>query len=174
MDTSAPIIEVLSSLTPKQCEMLELVAEGLTGKEIAAQLDISHSAVSQRIETLRNKFGGLTKNEIARIYRQHLADRVDQACIEDTGQKNHLPHREQDADERPWAGFTPTLTFADSMSFDASPPWSMREEVKLVPKVLNGENAIAARWAYVAVAAVGMTVMLLVLLAVASTIGDLV
>jgi len=59
----------LDALTPKQREVLRMVAEGLTSKEIARKIDISESAVNQRIETIRQRLGGLPRSQIARLYR---------------------------------------------------------------------------------------------------------
>lgn len=60
----------LDTLTPKQREVVILVAEGLTSKEIARKLGITESAVNQRIEVVRQRLGGLSRSAIARIYRQ--------------------------------------------------------------------------------------------------------
>lgn len=46
------------------------VADGLTSKEIARKLGISESAVNQRIETIRQRLGGLPRSHIARLHRQ--------------------------------------------------------------------------------------------------------
>lgn len=59
----------LDAITPKQREVLRMVAEGLTSKEIARKLDISESAVNQRIETIRQRLDGLPRSQIARLYR---------------------------------------------------------------------------------------------------------
>lgn len=59
----------LDALTPKQREVLRMVAEGLISKEIARKLGISESAVNQRIETIRQRLGGLPRSQIARLYR---------------------------------------------------------------------------------------------------------
>jgi DNA-binding CsgD family transcriptional regulator len=59
----------LDALTLKQREVLRMVAEGLTSKEIARKLGISESAVNQRIETIRQRLGGLPRSQIARLYR---------------------------------------------------------------------------------------------------------
>lgn len=56
-------------LTAKQREVLSLVSEGLTSKEIGRKLGISESAVNQRIETIRQRLGGLPRAQIGRIYR---------------------------------------------------------------------------------------------------------
>lgn len=60
----------LDGLTEKQKEVLALVAEGMTSKEIARKLRISESAVNQRIEVIRQRLGGLPRTQIARLYRR--------------------------------------------------------------------------------------------------------
>ena len=60
---------VLDALTVKQQQVLIYVSEGLTSKEIARKLGISESAVNQRIETIRQRLGGLPRAQIARLYR---------------------------------------------------------------------------------------------------------
>jgi DNA-binding CsgD family transcriptional regulator len=61
---------LLDALTDKQREVIALVSEGMTSKEIARKLGISESAVNQRIEVTRQRLGGLSRAQIGRIYRQ--------------------------------------------------------------------------------------------------------
>jgi DNA-binding CsgD family transcriptional regulator len=61
---------LLDALTDKQREVIALVSEGMTSKEIARKMGISESAVNQRIEVTRQRLGGLSRAQIARIYRQ--------------------------------------------------------------------------------------------------------
>lgn len=83
----------LPSLTSKQREVLALVADNRTSKEIAARLGISESAVNQRIEMVRARLGGLPRGELARLYRQEYLE--PEAALETTNnptwQKIHLP-----------------------------------------------------------------------------------
>lgn len=60
----------LDALTDKQREVIALVSDGLTSKEIARKLGISESAVNQRIEVTRQRLGGLSRAQIGRLYRQ--------------------------------------------------------------------------------------------------------
>ena len=86
----------LPQLTSKQRDVLALVADNRTSKEIAARLDISESAVNQRIEMIRQRLGGLPRGELARLYRQEFAPQdVDSDDEEPTWQKIHLPHSGQ-------------------------------------------------------------------------------
>lgn len=61
---------LLDALTDKQREVVALASEGLTSKEIARKLGISQSAVNQRIEVTRLRLGGISRAQLARIYRQ--------------------------------------------------------------------------------------------------------
>lgn len=63
------ILDTLPGLTGKQHEVLGLVAENRTSKEIAWELGISESAVNQRIEGVRARTGSPPRAELARVYR---------------------------------------------------------------------------------------------------------
>ncbi|WP_239026391.1 helix-turn-helix domain-containing protein [Novosphingobium decolorationis] len=63
--------DVFENLTDKQHEVLALVGENFTSKEIAYELGISVSAVNQRIETVRARAGSLSRLELARAYREY-------------------------------------------------------------------------------------------------------
>lgn len=65
------ILETLPRLTDKQHEVLRLVAENRTSKEIAWELGISESAVNQRIEGVRARTGSPPRAELARAYRYY-------------------------------------------------------------------------------------------------------
>ena len=79
----------LPQLTRKQREVLALVADNRTSKEIAGLLGISESAVNQRIEIVRTRLGGLPRGELARLYRLNFS--TDAPSDDPTWQKIHLP-----------------------------------------------------------------------------------
>lgn len=60
------MVEV-SSLTEKEREVLRLVGQNYTSKEIARELDISVRAVDHRVENARKKLGNVTRVEAARM-----------------------------------------------------------------------------------------------------------
>lgn len=83
---------MLPQLTEKQREVLALVADNRTSKEIAGLLGVSESAVNQRIEMIRGRLGGIPRGELARLYRQEF-DRVQRisATFPPTWQKMQVP-----------------------------------------------------------------------------------
>jgi DNA-binding CsgD family transcriptional regulator len=61
---------LLASLTDKQREVLDLLLEHKTSKEIARALQISPHTVDQRIQFAKDKLGVATRNEVAAAYRR--------------------------------------------------------------------------------------------------------
>ena len=81
-----------AALTGKQHEVLALVADNRTSKEIAAELGVSESAVNQRIEAVRARLGGLPRSQMAREYRSFAATYTgDETCKPVPWQRIQLP-----------------------------------------------------------------------------------
>ncbi|WP_226017793.1 helix-turn-helix transcriptional regulator [Novosphingobium sp. FKTRR1] len=66
---------LLESLTAKQREVLDLLIEHRTSKEISRLLGISPHTVDQRIMFARAKLNVATRGEVAQVYRRLLAER---------------------------------------------------------------------------------------------------
>lgn len=60
----------LATLTEKQREVLDLVLQHQSSKEIARALQISPYTVDQRIAAARHKLGAASRGEMARTYAQ--------------------------------------------------------------------------------------------------------
>ncbi|KLE32474.1 response regulator transcription factor [Aurantiacibacter luteus] len=165
-----PVEAIKATLTDGQVEVLDLLAEGLTGKEIAGRLGISDSGARQRIERVRRKFDGLGSNELARLWREHRAaassDRSQHPCTNLSWQSSHLAADPILGEEPPRNRSSSDLEFSDAYVIDTSAPWAPRKDISLVPEVLDGENAVPARWMFVAGFAVLLAVLMLVLFAI--------
>ncbi|CAM4014635.1 hypothetical protein NOLU111490_02960 [Novosphingobium lubricantis] len=59
---------LLGTLTRKQIEVLELVVDRRTNKEISGLLGISPSAVEQRLQSVRRHLGVTRRSDLARAY----------------------------------------------------------------------------------------------------------
>lgn len=55
-------------LTDKQLRVLQLVSQNMTGKEMARELGVSPSSIEQRLRSIRNRFGPLSRHELAQLY----------------------------------------------------------------------------------------------------------
>lgn len=71
----------LAELTLKQREVLDLLIQHKTSKEISRLLGISHHTVDQRIMLARAKLGVATRGEVAQAYRK-LVEAYEQPVYE--------------------------------------------------------------------------------------------
>ncbi|WP_395395297.1 helix-turn-helix transcriptional regulator [Novosphingobium sp. BL-8A] len=149
------ILEVLPSLTEKQHQVLGLIAENRTSKEIAWELGISESAVNQRIEGVRNRTGAPPRAELARAYRYYQRP-VDAAC-------NPLPDKNPQVSPDPvtaeeWGQDErgDRLMLSDGVAFRIEAPWQSEEIDRLVPEVLDGHDAGINRMAAMVLIAGGL------------------
>lgn len=166
-----------SSLTDKQAAVLDLLANGRTSKEIATVLDLSESAVNRRIELLRTRFGGITRLELARRYRDWT--------VTETSPKTGIAGGvESDRQSLPLAamavsdqkliedGHGSGLVFRDSLAISVDQSWNPATEPKVVPRVLDGEDAVLTRAAVIAIILVGILASLVLGLAAAGSLTE--
>ena len=57
--------DVFDDLTPREAEVLDLISEGLSNKQIAKRLAISVNTVKFHVNALLSKFGAKTRTELA-------------------------------------------------------------------------------------------------------------
>ena len=164
-------------LTARQSAVLDLLANGRTTKEIAHSLHLSESAVNRRIELLRTRLGGITRLELARRYRSRAAknpahDNGPEAGVETDRQRLQLPVGEHLGDSEARDSLDADLVFQDPIAITIEPPWSKPPEPKIVPGVLDGENALLTRGAAIAIILLGIIASLVLGLAAAQGITD--
>lgn len=148
-------------LTPKQHEVLRYVAENRTSKEIAWELEISESAVNQRIEGVRSRCGSPPRAELARAYRQYLQD-IELAC---NTLPDKIPQVPQTAAFPPFGGRdeqADPFALADAMTFSVTAPWQSDRAGRVVPEVLDGAHAGLSRTAAMIAIAIGMLLVVMV------------
>ena len=75
----------MASITDRQREVLDLVVQYRTSKEIARALNISPNTVDQRINGVRTKLGAKDRAETARMYAA-----LDRRCRETGGRPGSL------------------------------------------------------------------------------------
>ena len=77
-------------LTAKQREVLDLLLEHKTSKEIARSLDISPYTVDQRINFAKDKLGARTRGEAAVAYRR-MIEACEETAYDNSGINNSRP-----------------------------------------------------------------------------------
>jgi two-component system nitrate/nitrite response regulator NarL len=67
-------VEVRVALTARELEVLRLVVQGLTNKEITARMDISESAVKNTLQHLFAKTEVRTRGQLVRVALEQYRD----------------------------------------------------------------------------------------------------
>ena len=128
----------LGALTDKQCAVLDLVLLHRTNKEIARTLEISPSAVEQRLASAKAKLGAASRFDAALAYQA-----LRETCGDSTGESEqvglltlgcHSPLRELEE---------PILEFHDAISFDGR----RREDRATTLEFLEAVSAPSGVWA---------------------------
>ena len=165
-------------LTEKQAAVLDLLALGLTSKEIGFQLGLSESAVNRHIEILRSRYGDITRKHLARLYRERPDEfprnSAEKTCVESTEQIISLVEPPPADKGQPQDSRQADLAFQDSFALRADAPWAGKEEPKVVPRVLDGKNATLTRGAAIAIILLAILVSLVLGIALAKGIAEMV
>lgn len=151
--------------TSRQEEVLALVARRLTIKEIAAELGVSESAINQRIRAMKERAGVNTHRELAELHAATYAERADAYIFEQSSAYSETACRispletdEEFQKEAAWSKPKSAFSFHDSQAFRLDAPWMEFEEPRVVPRVLDGPNAVWFRIAGILVIAVALMV----------------
>lgn len=75
--TTVPLIAVMALLSPRQREILTLVAAGRTSKEIASILGISESTVNWHLSNAFTRLGASSRAEAVALAMRDEAQRAD-------------------------------------------------------------------------------------------------
>jgi len=159
---------VLARLTGKQREVLDLLIEHKTSKEIARRLGISPHTVDQRIQFAKDKLGAVSRNEAAVTYRRllQLSGRV-------TYEESHVSELVE-VDQGPLGtqeGPLPAPTRRGRNHPDQ--PSDAETDYPVVPELFEGRYGTLIRLGAIIGIAVFLVILVLGGLAIFSTLSEL-
>lgn len=155
----------LANLTAKQREVLDLLLQHKTSKEIARHLRISHHTVDQRIQFAKDKLGASTRNEAAVAYRR-LLKVYEGTTYEDSGIAGS-PHAADDA-----VGDRALLTRPSSPDWTESDAIRKAEaDYQVVQGMFDGRHGSWVRLGAIVVIAVLLVLLVLGALATLSQLS---
>lgn len=159
------------TFTPKQCEVINLVADGYTSKEVARLLSISPKMVDRRVDAVRQKLGGVSRGEAARIFRANWNEGG-------SSPGGTIPLTQPEGSEAFEASREDAVVFsfadvgAHAEFFEAA-PWEYAS-VSPVPKFELARFGIGARLAMMGGGALLIAAVLLVLIGVANGLNEMI
>lgn len=161
--TIDPAVEVLSSLTAKQREVLDLVLRHQSSKEIARALHISPHTVEQRILAARQKLGVSSRGELARVYSQlrYVCEETayDFSYVVDPADPIHPTPRDQSVD--------PVFMLSDTTSIKMELPWHLQPEPQSGLEAIDDRFGVFGRVLIIPALAVLIALLALAMTAIA-------
>jgi len=147
----------LNSLTDKQRQVLDLLIEHKTSKEIARRLGISPHTVDQRIQFAKDKLGVRSRSEVAQTYRRLLEVygqlTYEPSCIADPPRKTD----ERDGAQGPLSQSVQSAAEAD---------------FRVVPASFEGRNGALVRLGWILGVAVLLVFFIISMLVMYSQIAE--
>lgn len=168
-----------STLTMRQTEVLQLISQRLTIKEIAARLNVSESAINQRIRALKERLGVNTQRELAEWHSRFASSDDDigaaeefDPCSETACRKNHLPLPGNLGQTTYQDGPGSVASLHDAYDFRIAAPWQEILEPRVVPGVLDGEHAGWIRSVAIIVIVIGIFTAIIMALGAMQAVSD--
>lgn len=170
MDGDDAADNALQQLSAKQREVLDLVLDRRTNKEIARVLGISVSGVEQRLQAARQRLGAHSRADAARTYERLLT-----TCGLSTRGKFQFPERQCAApsEERDTADEV-VFSLEDSARFDWAVPWASDRGSGRVLEMLDAKFGVAGRLLAIAAMTLSIAIVALIVLAIANALDGLI
>jgi DNA-binding CsgD family transcriptional regulator len=159
---------MLAGLTPKQREVLDLLIEHKTSKEIARELGISPHTVDQRIQFAKEKLGANSRSEVAQLYRQLV-----EICGQLTYQDSRIAASAAEADNGPGTQAGPLSALRRRERTYPDQPRETESDYPVVPELFEGRYGTLIRLGAIIVIAVFLVFLVLGGLAIYSTLSEL-
>ena len=159
---------MLAGLTGKQREVLDLLIEHKTSKEIARQLGISPHTVGQRIQFAKEKLGANSRSEVAQLYR-----RLVEICGQLTYEDSRIAAAAAEADNGPGTQAGPLTALARRERTYPARPRETESDYPVVPELFEGRYGTLIRLGAIIAIAVFLVFLVLGGLAIFSQLSEL-
>lgn len=160
-------------LSKRQRQVLALIDQRLTIKEIARELSISETRVNQHIDALKRRLAVNTHRELAARYQELSGQRKSAPLRDSTGRNPQLAEPAATRSSLDWVP-EGELALADVHAFSLEAPWARVSEPEVVPPVLDGRYAVSLRLAAVAVMVFGILASLVLAITAAVTLTEVI
>ena len=161
------------SLSERQKQVLCLIDQRLTIKEIAGELGISETRVNQHIDALKRRLGANTHRELAACYQELLTPPLTSPFRKPEGGNTQLPGTDE-ARSTPSRVADGELALADVHAFSIEAPWTRSSEPRVVPPALDGKHAVLLRLAVIAAMVFAVLASLVLAITAADSLTEVV
>lgn len=161
------------ALTERQRSVLERIDRRMPIKVIAQELGVSETRINQHIRILKDIYQVASLNELVEVYRHGRAENEGepQDLSESAYIKNQIPWIAVDGDNRHRVD-PGEIMISDVLPLKGALPWEIAIEPKIVPGVLDGENAGLLRLASIVGITFGILAAVVLIMTAAVTLSE--
>ena len=160
------------ALSDRERAVLDGVDRRLPLKAVAAELGISESRVNQHIRALKERYQVNNLPDLVTAWRAQDTENSDElACRNSAWRIPQVPHPgvRGDAESRVAPG---EFVLADAAPLAIEAPWNSRIEPRVVPGMLDGDNAVLLRLALIIGLAFGLIAAVLLVVTASLTLSE--
>lgn len=152
--------------------MLDGVDRRLPLKVVAAELGISESRVNQHIRALKERYGVHNLPDLVTVWREQDAEHIVERDYRNPAWRiPQVPDRDIPGEARNRVA-PGEFVLADAAPLAIEAPWISRIEPRVVPGMLDGDNAVLLRLALVVGLAFGLVAVIVLVVTASLSLSE--
>jgi DNA-binding CsgD family transcriptional regulator len=160
------------ALSERERAVLDGIDRRLPLKAVAAELGISESRVNQHVRALKERFQVNNLSDLVDAWRSEDAEITgNDPCRNSAWRIPQVP-REPIASETRGRVAPGEFVLSDAALYAIEAPWSMEDEPRVVPGVLDGGNAVLLRLAVIIGIAFGLVAAVVLVVTASLSLSD--
>lgn len=159
-------------LTKRERDVLDGIDRRLPLKAVAAELGVSESRVNQHVKALKERYDVHTLPRLVAAWRDEEPDFQGETAYRNSAWRIPQVSGEAgggDGSDRVAPG---EFVLADAAPFAIEAPWMTRIEPRVVPRMLDGDNAVLLRLALIIGLALGLVAAIVLVVTASLTLSE--
>jgi len=160
------------SLTDRQKDVLVRIDRRMPIKQIAAEINVSESRINQHIRALKDAYSVENLKDLVDSYRAEVQNSGESAPYRKAASINsEVPHQQKldETEDRVAPG---EFVLSDVAPLAIEAPWTVRNEPRVVPGVLDGDHAVLYRLAVIIGLALAFIVLVILVVTAALSVSE--
>lgn len=160
-------------LTDRERAVLDGIDRRLPLKAVAAEIGVSESRVNQHVRALKERFEVNSLPDLVDAWRGDGIEDGDEPGCRDSAWRNpqvSSDWRKRESEDRVAPG---EFVLSDAALFAIEAPWSVENEPRVVPGLLDGDNAVLFRLAVIIGIAFGIVAAIVLVVTASLSLSEM-
>lgn len=160
-------------LTDRERAVLDAIDRRLPLKAVAAEIGVSESRVNQHVRALKERFEVNSLPDLVDAWRGEGTDIAGEPYCRNSAWRNQQVPRERPTDESESRVAPGEFVLSDAALFAIEAPWSVENEPRVVPGMLDGNNAVLFRLAVIIGIAFGIVAAIVLMVTASLSLSEM-